>query len=78
MHQGVTNLQYTATSAVRMMVHEEGGQPQCFTQPVQHMDFQLCTSWTGGLFTPNTHMFINAVGITSLFSCIDVFAFQAV
>lgn len=47
------NLQYASTSAVRMVMQEKGGKPQCFTQPVHHIHFQLCACWARGLYKTN-------------------------
>lgn len=64
--EGVANLKYASTSAVRMVMQEEGGEPQRFTQPVHHIHFQLCTSRAGGLYKNITDNIISQDGMTLL------------
>lgn len=59
------NLYHAAASAVGVVVQEGRGQPQRFAQPVHHVDLQLGTSRTGGLFTSTDTVTEGATGMLS-------------
>lgn len=66
----VANLQYASAYAVWVVMQEEGGEPECFTQPVHHIHFQFCTRWARGLFKTSTDNIIYQDVSSLLWCCV--------